>query len=152
VSDLVAHAFGTYSVQAFFADVALWESYIDEWADTYRDELLVRASPKSLVGWDMRGRQQDLTLATEALVAGIRDGKVRHVCNPTLTRHVLNARRRPNRWGVSFGKENRESMKKVDGFAAMQLADMARRALMASPDWAKRQGKRQRSGRVHGFG
>lgn len=151
VSDLVANAFGTYAVRAFFADVALWESYIDEWAETYRDELLVRASPKSLVGWDMRGRQQDLTLATEALVAGIRDGKVRHISDPTLTRHVLNARRRPNRWGVSFGKENRESLKKVDGFAAMQLADMARRALLASPEWAKRSKKRQRTGRVYGF-
>lgn len=151
VSDMVAHAFGRWQVRAFFADVKLWESYIDEWADTYRDELVVRASPKAAVGWDMRGRQQELTLATEALVQAIRDGKLPHTDHPTLNRHVGNARRRPNRWGVSFGKESRESPKKVDGFAAMQLADMARRALLASPDWAKRQKKRQRTGRVHGF-
>jgi hypothetical protein len=151
VSDLVAHAFGTYTVRGFFADVALWESYIDEWAETYRDELVVRASPKSPVGWDMRGRQQELTGATEALVAAIRDGKLRHVSSPVLTRHVLNARRRPNRWGVSFGKEHRESARKVDGFAAMQLADMARRALLASADWSKAQKRRRRTGRVHGF-
>lgn len=151
VSDMVAHAFGRWQVRAFFADVKLWESYIDEWADTYRDELVVRASPKAAVGWDMRGRQQELTLATEALVQAIRDGKLPHTDHPTLNRHVGNARRRPNRWGVSFGKESRESPKKVDGFAAMQLADMARRALLASPDWAKRQKQRQRTGRVHGF-
>lgn len=151
VSDMVAHAFGRWQVRAFFADVKLWESYIDEWADTYRDELVVRASPKAAVGWDMRGRQQELTLATEALVQAIRDGKLPHTDHPTLNRHVGNTRRRPNRWGVSFGKESRESPKKVDGFAAMQLADMARRALLASPDWAKRQKKRQRTGRVHGF-
>jgi phage terminase large subunit-like protein len=151
VSDMVSHAFGRWQVRAFFADVKLWESYIDEWTDTYRDELVVRASPKAAVGWDMRGRQQELTLATEALVQAIRDGKLPHTNHLTLNRHVGNARRRPNRWGVSFGKESRESPKKVDGFAAMQLADMARRALLASPDWAKRQKKRQRTGRVHGF-
>lgn len=151
VSEMVAHAFGRWRVRAFFADVKLWESYIDEWADTYRDELVVRASPKAAVGWDMRGRQQELTLATEALVQAIRDGKLPHSDHQTLNRHVGNARRRPNRWGVSFGKESRESPKKVDGFAAMQLADMARRSLLASPEWAKRQKKRQRTGRVHGF-
>jgi phage terminase large subunit-like protein len=151
VSDLVAHAFGMYSVCGFFADVKLWESYIDEWSDTYRDELLVKSSPKSLIGYDMRGRQQELTLATEALVQAIRDGKLPHTGHPVLTRHVGNARRRPNRWGVSFGKESRESPKKVDAFAAMQLADMARRALLASPEWSKRSKKRQRTGRVVGF-
>ncbi|MBQ1118481.1 phage portal protein, partial [Streptomyces sp. C3-3] len=31
VSDMVAHAFGRWQVRAFFADVKLWESYIDEW-------------------------------------------------------------------------------------------------------------------------
>lgn len=151
VSGLVAHAFGRFTVRAFFADVKLWESYIDEWADTYRDELLVKATPRSLIGYDMRGHQQELTKATEALVQAIRDGKVRHTDHPALNRHAKNARRRPNRWGVSFGKESRESPKKVDGFAAMQLADMARRALLGSPEWAKRSKRRQRTGRVHGF-
>jgi phage terminase large subunit-like protein len=152
VSDLVAHAFGRYGVRAFFADVKLWESYIDEWTDTYRDELLAKASAKSLIGYDMRGHQQELTKATEALVQAIVDDKLPHTNHPILNRHVGNARRRPNRFGVSFGKESRESPKKVDGFAAMQLADMARRALLASPEWTKRQKKRQRTGRVHGFG
>lgn len=151
VSDLVAHAFGLYQVRAFFADVKLWESYIDEWGETYRDELLVKASPKSVIGYDMRGHQQELTKATEALVQAIEDAKILHTDHKMLNRHVGNARRRPNRWGVSFGKESRESPKKVDGFAAMQLADMARRALLASPDWAKRQKKKQRTGRVYGF-
>lgn len=151
VSDLVAHAFGMYQVRAMFADVKLWESYIDEWGETYRDELLVKASPRSAIGYDMRGHQQELTKATEALVQAIEDRKILHTDHKMLNRHVGNTRRRPNRWGVSFGKESRESPKKVDGFAATQLADMARRALLASPDWVKRQKKRQRTGRVHGF-
>jgi phage terminase large subunit-like protein len=74
----------------------------------------------------MRSRLQQLTFATERLVAGIRDGSVRHDGGTLLRRHVLNARRRPNRWGISFGKERRDSPRKVDAFAALQLADMAR--------------------------
>ncbi|WP_234390422.1 Terminase [Streptomyces sp. MMG1533] len=151
VSDLVANAFGRFQVRAFFADVKLWESYIDEWGETYRDELLVKASARSVIGYDMRGHQQELTKATEALVQAIVDRKILQTGDQMLKRHVGNARRRPNKWGVSFGKESRESPKKVDGFAGMQLADMARRALLASPDWAKRQKKKQRTGRVHGF-
>jgi hypothetical protein len=42
----------------------------------------------------------------------------------------LNARRRPNRYGLSFGKEARESPNKVDAFAAAQLADMARHEVL----------------------
>jgi hypothetical protein len=49
-----------------------------------------------------------------------------------MRRHVLNVRRRPNRYGISFGKESRESPHKVDAFAAAQLADMARHDLLES--------------------
>jgi phage terminase large subunit-like protein len=151
VDDLVENTFGQYQVRAFFADVKLWESYIDTWSERYREKLLAKASPKALIGYDMRGHQQELTKATEALVQGIVDGQVPHTNHPILNRHAGNARRRPNRWGVSFGKESRESPKKVDGFAATQLADMARRTLLASPEWAKQQKKKARTGRVHGF-
>ncbi|MFE3122351.1 Terminase [Streptomyces hydrogenans] len=151
VGELVEHAFGTYDVVGFYADVKLWESYIDTWSEKYADRLLVKATPKSPIGYDMRGHGQELTKATEALVQAIEDQQIKHTDHAALNRHVGNCRRRPNRWGVSFGKESRESPKKVDGFAAMQLADMARRALLASPEWAKRKKKRTRTGRVHGF-
>jgi hypothetical protein len=38
---------------------------------------------------------------------------------------VLNARRRENNYGVSFGKESRESPRKVDAYAALMLAHEA---------------------------
>jgi hypothetical protein len=56
----------------------------------------------------------------------------------------LNARRRPNRYGISFGKESRESPLKVDAFAAAQLADMARHDLVEA-GWKPKSGT---SGRV----
>jgi phage terminase large subunit-like protein len=152
VDDFVHHTFARFNVVAFFADVALWEPYIDEWAEQYGPQLVAKASSKTPIGWDMRGRQQVLTAATESLVTSIVEAKIRHTGDSALTRHVLNARRRPNRWGVSFAKATRESPNKVDGFAAAQLADMARQALLASPDWQKQKTKKVRTGRVHGFG
>ena len=71
-----------------------------------------------------------------------------HDGNPRLRDHVRNARRRPNAWGVSFGKEHRESARKVDGLAAMILARMARRAYLALPE-AKR--RRTRTGKAAFF-
>ena len=149
VSDMVDNTFARFKVVGFYADVALWESRIEQWEKDHGVDLLVKASSKSSVAWDMRGRQQVLTAATEAVVTSIRQADLRHTKHPILTRHVLNARRRPNRYGVSFGKDSRESPNKVDGFAAMQLADMARRDLVVSDAWKKR--KKTRTGRVYGF-
>jgi phage terminase large subunit-like protein len=123
---LVDAAFAEFDVVGFYADVNLWETFVDRWSAEHGAKLSVKASPRSACGWDMRGRLQQLTVATERLVQGIRDKDVHHNGHKLLRRHVLNARRRPNRWGISFGKDGRESKKKVDAFAALQLADMAR--------------------------
>lgn len=140
---LIASVFAQYRVRAFYSDVAHFESYVDKWSTDYGAELEVSASPRSMVGWDMRGRLAVLTAATERLVAAIQDGTLHHDGGSLLRRHVLNARRRPNKWGISFGKERRDSPRKVDAFAALQLADMARADLLAATSK-----KRQRTGNV----
>ncbi|MFG2618038.1 terminase [Streptomyces sp. NPDC048507] len=152
VADMVDHADGLYNVVGFYADVEHWASYIDTWSQTFGDRLLVQASPGSAVGWDMRGRLQQSTRRCEALVEAIAAGQILHTADATLRRHVLNARRRPNRYGVSFGKQHRSSDRKVDAFAAMLLADMCRADLLASPAWT-RNGSRtgKRAGRVVGW-
>jgi hypothetical protein len=66
---------------------------------------------------------------------------------------VLNARRRPNRYGVSISKEGRESPRKIDLAVCAIGARMARRMLLASPAWAKyNAGPKKRAGRVRGWG
>lgn len=134
VDEAVHRAFLNFKPIGFYADVALWESYIDGWSTSYRGRLQTKASTNSAVGWDMRSRLQLATRATERLAAAIRDGQIRWAGTADhaeiLRRHVLNTRRRPNRYGISFGKESRESPNKVDGFAALQLADMARHDLL----------------------
>jgi len=159
VRDAVEHAFANLDVVAFFSDVAYWETDVDGWRDAHSERLLVKATTRHAVAWDMRGHQFDTIRATEALHRAILDGASPYGAHEILygpaagargdeilSRHVLNARRRPNRWGVGFGKESRESPKKVDALAALMLARMARTRFLET-----RQGARQHGGRVAGF-
>lgn len=125
VDSAVHDAFRTFSVQAFYADVALWESYISEWETHYAEGLAVKATERSAIGWDMRQSQQRVTRAHERFMASIFDKKLRHNADPALKRHVLNARRRTNNYGISFGKESKDSPRKVDLYAALMLAHEA---------------------------
>ncbi|MBL1101605.1 hypothetical protein [Streptomyces coffeae] len=115
-----------------FADVEHGESHVDSWGEAFREQVLVRASARHPIAWDMRGRPAQSTLANERLVQAVKDGVVKHTGNVALRRHALNARRRPNIYGISFGKDRRGSKRKVDGWAAMLLADMARQEVVMS--------------------
>lgn len=162
VREAVAHAFAVLDVVGFYSDVAYWETDVDAWRDEYGERLLAKATTKHSIAWDMRGHQMDTTRAIEALHRGLTDREVpwsAHAllagpgagstqAHEVLTRHVLNARRRPNRWGVGFGKETRESPKKVDALACVVLARLARSAVLSSGAMKKR---RRGSGRVAGF-
>lgn len=154
VRDAVDFAFSHLDVVAFFSDVAYWETDIDAWRDEYGERLLVKATTKHAIGWDMRGHQMDITRAVETLHRALTDGEVPWDAHELLagssrglnaeeilTRHILNARRRLNRWGVGFGKETRESPKKVDALASLVLARMARARYLAEVGTRKRKGK-----------
>ncbi|MCX5237233.1 terminase [Streptomyces prunicolor] len=125
VDSAVHEAFAAFEVQGMYADVALWESYISEWSEAYGEGLAVKAPGKDAIGWDMRTSLKASTLANERLMRTIFDRKLAHDGDLKLRRHVLNARRRTNNYGVSFGKESRESPKKVDAYAALMLAHEA---------------------------
>ncbi len=72
------------------------------------------------------------------------EGVFRHDGHPLVRQHFHNARRRPNQWGVSVGKEHRESARKVDGVFSTQLAGTARRLVLL-----KRGRRGKRKVRVH---
>ena len=136
-------AFSTYKVRAFYADVALWESYVANWSETYRELLLIKASPHSATGFDMRGNQQKIARGVEAFLQAVIDKRIRHNGHRLLRTHVLNAKRRRNRFGLTFAKENAESPRKVDGLAAALLAFMAMNDLIESGKQPARQYRRQ---------
>ncbi len=62
----VRWAFGTYDVVGFFSDLEGWESYVDRWDEELgrerNRELLVKASPKHRIAWDIRARGREFTL------------------------------------------------------------------------------------------
>src|SRR5690606_24636685 len=104
VDAYVHYCFRTFKVQAFYADVSQWESYIDSWSNTYRDRLLIKASTKSPIGWDMRGGMKRITLENESVMDKVFAETFLHNGNRILRKHALNARRRPNAHGTTFGK------------------------------------------------
>lgn len=125
VDDAVGSAHNLYTVRAFFSDVAYWESYVALWESRYAPQYGARA-PRSQggIGWDMRS-VKPATMANMRLMQTVLDGKIRYDGNLTMRRHMLNARRRHNSIGVHFGKESRESRRKVDAYAALILAHEA---------------------------
>lgn len=144
VDATLAAAFDRWSVVAFFADVREWESFVKiSWPELYGERLLVHSAsggkePQS-IAWDMRSRTFDFTAATELAHTEIIEQTFTHDGNAMLGRHVQNARRRLNRYGVSVGKESKDSPKKIDLAVCMIGARMVRRLVLGSDAWKKRQ-------------
>ena len=116
-----------------------WEPYLDGWARENASAL--RRMPAVKTGmaahpvvWDMRNPMhlKAFTEACERTLSDITDGLLFHNCPPpskagmgvALRQHALNARRRPNKFGIGIGKEHRESRKKIDAAVCMIGARM----------------------------
>ena len=152
VDAAVSWMFDRWDVAAFFADVQEWEGFTKvTWPERYGDALPVWAQPSGRdpqpIAWDMRGRVFDFTKAAELVHDEIASGAFTHDGDSRLARHVGNARRRPNKFGVSIGKESRESRRKIDAAVCMIGARMARRLVMAAGVPVSK----PRTGRVVGF-
>ena len=145
IDGAVRQAFERYDVVAFFSDLHPWESYVDRWAQDLGRNLSAAAHHRHQIAWDMRARQKEFTLeGAERVHNEICERAFAHDGDARVRQHVHNARRRPNAWGVTFGKEHRESARKVDALAALILARMARRAYLALPE----RKRRRRSGKA----
>ncbi|GGU62845.1 terminase [Streptomyces lavendofoliae] len=162
VDGVVENTFARYRVLAFFADPGsgedddgelYWDAYLDRWGQTYGKKLLMRAvtaGPKQhAVRWDMRNNQnqEQFTDAVKRTHKDVLERTLLHDGNRTMRSHVINARRRTNRWGVTIGKEHRESARKIDLAVCMIGARMLRRLVLNSPKHASRPKGRGR-GRV----
>ena len=88
-------------------------------------------------------RSREFTGAAERFLSEMTARRFTHDGDPRLRQHVRNARRRPNRYGVSLGKEHRESARKVDLAVCAVGARMLRRMIQN-----KDTGTKQRSGKV----
>lgn len=156
VDAAVERMFDRWQVLAFFADVKEWEGFVRvTWPDRYAEQLLIKAVPggrePQLIAWDMRSHTFDFTQACELTETEIAEQRFAHDGDSQVARHIMNARRHPNRYGVSIAKESPDSPNKIDAAVCVIGARMVRRRLLASPEWQKRDTKPARTGRVYGF-
>lgn len=167
----VRAAFARWDVQWFGVDPSpvrddetealYWADLIDGWHRDFRDEVLVWATPGtkgSAVAFDMRfstpgGRERvrQITEEAELTASAIDDEDSIETLtwdgDPMLRMHVHNARRRPNQFGVSIGKQSRSSSKLVDYAVTMVGARVGRRLVLNSG----KKRRRKRSGEAKFF-
>lgn len=134
----LARAFQRWNPLGLFADVREWESFTKvSWPEAYADRLRVLAVPggkdPQAIAWDMRSHTYEFTVECELTLAEIDDRGFTHDGHARLGQHVANARRRPNRYGVSIGKEAPDSRRKIDAAVCMIGARMVRRRVLAAP-------------------
>ena len=127
VDSVVTDVFGRFNVVGFYADPAKWETYVASWEAKFGGKLKVKASREHPIEWWMTGGRSGLIVAAlEQFYNAVVDKEVVHSGSPTLTRHMLNARRRISRSGIQIAKEHPDSSRKIDAAVAAVLAWQAR--------------------------
>lgn len=155
VDAAVDRAFDRYDVVAFFADVKEWEGFVKvTWPERHADKVILSATPTGKdpqpFAWDMRGQGHayEFGIATEFTETEIVERGFTHDGDEALARHVGNARRHGYKGLIIVRKESPDSARKIDGAVCMIGARMARRVVLASKEWEKRQ---KRTGRRAGI-
>lgn len=159
----VRDAFARYDVQWFGVDPSparddedeslYWSTLVDEWHRDFRDTVALWATPGakgSAVGFDMRlsipGGRDRVRLFTEEAERTAEaiddDASLTWDGSPMFRQHLHNARRRPNQWGVSIGKQSRSSSKLVDFAVAMVGARLGRRLVLNSGKQRRKRSRR----------
>jgi|LULL01.1.fsa_nt_gb hypothetical protein len=126
----VREAHKTWDVRGFFWDPSdarddetgerYWEPFCDTWAADLSAgyELLAQkdGDRRHAVIWDMRmPRHVSLFVEhAERFTSDVSEQTLTHDGSARLREHAHNARRRPSKFGVSLGKEHRESARKID--------------------------------------
>lgn len=145
VDAVVAALFDQYKVIGFYADPAHWQDTLDRWSSEFAAKMRVRATVARPLEW-WTNRPTYMVAALERFQQAVVTGDLTHDGGSTLTRHVLNARRRPGRTGITIAKENPGSARKIDAAMAAVLAYECRADAVAK-GFARQRRKRQ----AHGF-
>ncbi|WP_280442241.1 terminase [Nocardia brasiliensis] len=125
------------------SESSYWLPLIDAWHRDFGRRLAVWATPGAQghsVKFDMRlsqrggaERNKAFTEMAELVARSIdEDQALTHDGDATLRSHVHHAKRRPNQWGVSLGKQSRDSRNKVDLAVCMVGALLGRRIVLNS--------------------
>lgn len=141
----VRKAFADYQVVGFFGDPShavedetfqrFWDPVFDVWHRDFGKKLRVKARTGKgahSVMFDMSDFQNLKAFVSQVSICEqeLLDGNLPHSPDVRLRTHVLNARRFPTRAGLSIGKENRSSRRKVDLAVSMIGAGLVRRLFL----------------------
>ena len=123
----VRAAFDRWRVVGFYADPSGWETHIAEWESRYGRKLRVKASRSEPIAAWPRGKDTRASEYVDRFRSAVINGELSHDGSSTLTRHVLNARRRVTGRGRSrIYKKFPESPDKIDAAYAAVMAWKAR--------------------------
>lgn len=123
VDDAFRAAMAKYNVLAAGCDVHPFESWVLAWNRDFGTKMKAAASTAGPLIRDNRAARRDLTLGCESLVGEINTEKIGFAQNSVQMRqHWLNAKKAENRYGVSFRKETKNSVRRVDIVAASLMA------------------------------
>lgn len=121
VDQAVATAMDRYRVVGFYADPPHWQDYLDRWSQQYGPRMLLKASATRPLEW-WTNRVRSMVTALERFYEAVVSRDLTHDGDSTLTRHVLNAKRRLGPSGVTISKEHPQSPRKIDAVMAAVLA------------------------------
>ncbi len=120
-----------YTVVGFYADPAHWQDYLDRWHHEFADRMAAKASQQRPLEW-WTNQPKAMVSALERFHEAVVGRDLSHDGGHTLRRHVLNARRRVSRSGLTIAKENPSSPNKIDACMAAVLAYEARADAVAA--------------------
>lgn len=121
----VRRAFDTWDVVGFYADPSGWALQVAEWEATFGRKLKVKASGAPIAAWP-RGKDSRVQEYVVRFHDAVVNGELTHDGGSSLTRHVLNARRRASRTGYLLYKSFPDSPDKIDAAYAAVMAWKAR--------------------------
>jgi hypothetical protein len=125
VDAAVRAAFDRFQVAGFYADPALWQDYIDSWTRQFGAKLRVRVIQQRPIEW-WTNRPSAMVAALERFHSAVVGRQLTHDGDSVLSAHVLNARRRVGRSGITIAKDHPKSARKIDAAMAAVLAYEAR--------------------------
>jgi hypothetical protein len=161
VDNAVARAFDRYEVCGFYCDPPHWQDYVDKWTSEYAEQLQISATQARPLEW-WTNRPTAMEHALDRFVEAVDDKALSYAgtekadddesewskLGATLTRHVLNAKRRPmGRNHMGIGKEHPKSPKKIDAAMSAVLAYECRADAVAAGITKRK----KRSGRLVAF-
>jgi hypothetical protein len=160
VDNAVARAFDKYEVCGFYCDPPHWQDYVDKWTSEHSEGLQVSATQARPLEW-WTNRPTAMEHALDRFVEAVDDKALSFAgtersddeatfskLGATLTRHVLNAKRRPmGRNHMGIGKEHAKSPKKIDAAMSATLAYECRADAVAAGITKRK----KRSSKLHAF-